>query len=279
MVKAVKEAKVHTSWINPNKAYDDAVVAFVDRTLTGPRARRFLSEFIPFQQRIARLGMLNSLSQVVLKIVSPGVPDFYQGTELWDTSLVDPDNRRPVDFAVRARLLGELETWLPESSLQNDGSESSASTASRGGSRRHFVADLLEHWPDGRIKLYITACGLRLRRRLRHVFVQGEYLPLNVFGQLADNVVALARRHGEETIIAVVPRFNSRLLGTEDRVTFNPGQWQSTGVLLPTEASDGHWRNLFTGELIPTAANGHSSSFLVADLLGVCPVALIAQVS
>jgi (1->4)-alpha-D-glucan 1-alpha-D-glucosylmutase len=263
LVKAAKEAKIHTSWINPNKAYDDAVVAFVDRTLTGPRAARFLADFLPFQQRIARLGMVNSLAQVVLKIASPGVPDFYQGTELWDLSLVDPDNRRPVDFSVRARMLDDMKPYLNEE-------------AGRGNvDRCQAVAEMLERWPDGRIKLFLTACGLRLRQRLPRVFLQGDYLPLATQGECADNLVALARRDAADIVVAAVPRFSSRLLTSSNAVLPGPDGWKTTSIVLPAEWRQVRFQNVLTEESIKPGDNGTSTALRAADVLATCPVAML----
>jgi (1->4)-alpha-D-glucan 1-alpha-D-glucosylmutase len=156
MLKAAREAKIHTSWLTTNQPYEDALTGFVERILGPSGGPRFLPVFLPFQQRIAAAAVVNSLAQVVLKLGSPGVPDFYQGTELWDLSLVDPDNRRPVDFDVRQRLLERNETTPSD------------------------PAELLSSWGDGSIKLFVTAAGLRLRRDLPEVFVGGEYLPLRV---------------------------------------------------------------------------------------------------
>jgi (1->4)-alpha-D-glucan 1-alpha-D-glucosylmutase len=260
MQKAIKEAKVHTSWINPNEAYDTAMAKFVDRTLTGRRAGRFLAAFLPFQRRIARLGMINSLAQVVLKIASPGVPDFYQGTELWDLSMVDPDNRRPVDYAHRAKLLGELQPLL-------DGQAAGRSAA---------VADLLQHWEDGRIKLFLTACGLQLRRRLPRVFLDGDYVPLQVTGARADHVVALARLREEDSVLAIVPRLVRRLLPGETLLPIGPNGWQDTAVLLPPDLATRRYANAFTGEAIPSEQNG-LAGIPVSKVLRTCPVALLAQ--
>ena len=165
MHKSIKEAKVHTTWINENRAYDAATARFVERSLTGAGGARFLPLLLPLTQRVARLGIVNSLAQVALKLTSPGVPDFYQGTELWDLSLVDPDNRRPVDFEHRARLLHGLEDLLGPLPIHE--TTDSTDHAAR-------VAELLAAWPDGRVKLFLTACGLRLRRSDPDLFHAGN---------------------------------------------------------------------------------------------------------
>jgi (1->4)-alpha-D-glucan 1-alpha-D-glucosylmutase len=260
MQKAMKEAKVHTSWISPNQAYDDAVTSFIEKTLAGPRTPRFLASFLPFQQRIARLGMINSLAQAALKVISPGVPDFYQGTELWDLSLVDPDNRRPVDFGRRRQLLEELEPWL------EDGGRSPQE-------RSRKVAELLANWHDGRIKMFMTVAGLRWRRRLRHVFLEGEYVALEATGGGADHVVAIGRRHGADAAIAVMPRFSSRITTPEQPLPVGPACWAATQLVLPAEWKSLQFRDVLTGRTM-TPQSGQAS-LPVAEVLRTCSVALL----
>lgn len=253
MNKATKEAKVHTSWINPNEDYDKAVARFVDRTLTGPRVGKFLAMFLPFQRRVAQLGMLNSLAQVVMKMVSPGVVDTYQGTELWDLSLVDPDNRRPVDYAHRCRALEEMAPLLDSPPDQS------------------AVSQLLESWEDGRVKLFVTAGGLRLRRRFPELLREGEYLALEVEGEQSNHVVGVARRDDRQWILAVVPRLVGGLLPHEGQLPIGMEPWQTTRVVLPPELSGRAFRNIFTGERI--AVNG--PTLQVADILRIFPVAIL----
>ncbi|MFN7135631.1 MAG: malto-oligosyltrehalose synthase, partial [Myxococcales bacterium] len=158
MQKAMKEAKVNTSWTNPDEEWEQAVLGFVADVLDPAKSDRFLRDFVAFQRRIARPGAFNGLSQVVLKLTCPGVPDTYQGNELWDYSLVDPDNRRPVDFEKRQALLASLDEAAAED-------------------RRGLCNELMASWTDGRVKLYVTAELLRLRRRLPQLFMQGSYAP------------------------------------------------------------------------------------------------------
>ncbi len=246
MLKAVKEAKVHTSWITPNEAYDTAVAKFVEEALTGERSREFLGRFLPLQKRIARAGMINSLARLVLKLASPGVPDFYQGTELWDLSLVDPDNRRPVDYAARQELLA------------NESAD---------------VSELLKHWEDGRIKLFITARGLKLRRQFRELFLDGEYIPLATGGAYADNVVAFARRRGEQHLLAAVPRLCMSL--PEHRRSVPVGAvWGDTHIVLPAEINVALLRNTFTGEETASGHEGETRSLRVAELFRTLPVCI-----
>jgi (1->4)-alpha-D-glucan 1-alpha-D-glucosylmutase len=259
MLKAVKEAKVHTSWINPHEAYDRAVADFTEKTLTGPRADKFLNSFLAFQQHIARLGMVNSLAQLVLKVLSPGVPDFYQGTELWDLSLVDPDNRRPVDFGRRQLFLEALKSALYQESPGPSGD----------------VSELLQCWPDGRIKLLVTACGLGLRRRLPQVFLRGEYLPLEATGERARHVIGVARRLEEQVVIAIVPRLTASLAATH--LPLGPDTWKATRLVVPAGIPSSSFRNVITHESIQPVHESGQVAIEAAQALATCPVALLQK--
>ncbi|HEY1192159.1 MAG TPA: malto-oligosyltrehalose synthase [Gemmata sp.] len=263
VAKATREAKVHTSWITANEGYDQAVARFVEESLTGPRSREFLTRFVPFQRRIAHAGMVNALAQLVLKIASPGVPDFYQGTELWELSLVDPDNRRPVDYAHRTALLDELEPYLDDRAPKSPDERSAA------------VTEWCANWHDGRIKLFVTACGLRLRRNAPGVFLEGAYLPIPVEGEHGDHAVAFARRLGGEWVVAVVPRFGASLVRAKSVLPVGPGVWGETLLRLPPEWSVPALRNVFTRAPVPVTTTPQGTTVRVADVLGVCPVALL----
>jgi (1->4)-alpha-D-glucan 1-alpha-D-glucosylmutase len=177
-LKAAREGKQETSWLNPHAAYEAGLQAFLARILDPEHSAEFLGSLQSFTQRTSLLGALNSLSQITLKATMPGVPDFYQGAEFWDFSLVDPDNRRPVDFAARASALAGLETpdWT----------------------------SLAQNWADGRIKLGWTRHLLKLRTELAEVFAHGDYQPLEVVGPHRDHVIAFARRHGGDAVIVAV---------------------------------------------------------------------------
>jgi (1->4)-alpha-D-glucan 1-alpha-D-glucosylmutase len=179
-LKAAREGKQETSWLNPNQAYEAGLRTFLTRILDRSISAEFLNSMDTLAQRISLLGALNSLSQITLKSMIPGVPDFYQGTEFWDLSLVDPDNRRPVDFAERAAVLASVETpdWT----------------------------DLTQNWRDGHLKLAWTRHLLKLRTELAGVFVDGEYQPLAVSGPHRDHVIAFARRRGRDAVITAVTK-------------------------------------------------------------------------
>lgn len=263
MTKAIKEAKVHTSWIHPHESYDLAVDQFVQQVLTGPTAAAFLEDFVPFARQIARLGMVNSLAQVLLKIVSPGVPDFYQGNELWDLSLVDPDNRRPVDYALREQMLSALEPLI-------DGAWQQPHPA-----RAAAVSELLAGWHDGRIKMYITALGLRLRRRAPRLFLAGDYLPLDADGTRALHVVALARRSEGQLALAVVPRLAAGITAPAHQLPIGSGVWAETSLRLPHELSAACYHNLLTGETVRAVNLADACTLPLAEVLRTCPVALL----
>jgi (1->4)-alpha-D-glucan 1-alpha-D-glucosylmutase len=261
MEKAAREAKVHTSWIEENPEYLKALVHFVKETLAGQTARRFLASFVPFQRRVARVGMVNSLSQLVLKLASPGVPDFYQGTELWDLSLVDPDNRRPVDFATRRHLLAQLRPVLDRLEQAQE------ATAER------EVQDLLTHWSDGRIKLFVTTCGLRFRRQHRALMLHGAYTPLEVEGEGADHLVAFARSDDSGTVLVIAPRLVVPLVTEERPLPIGPDAWAASQIVLPAAVRARRYRHVITGEWCETASD--CSTLSIAATLRICPVAVL----
>jgi (1->4)-alpha-D-glucan 1-alpha-D-glucosylmutase len=255
LVKAVREAKVKTNWLSPNLDYESALVMFLESILEGFRENRFLRDFLPFAQQIAYYGMLNSLAQVLLKTTCPGVPDFYQGTELWDFSLVDPDNRRPVDFRKRKKLLDELMR-----------KETSGSPA--------LVADLRENWRDGRLKMYLTYKALNARILCKAVFRDGQYLPLKVAGSKEGHMVSFARHKDGIWVLVAAPRLLTRLVVPG---TFPLGKqvWGDALLLLPDEAPE-NWRNVLTDESLKVSTAGKRGLFL-ADVLSSFPAALLVN--
>jgi (1->4)-alpha-D-glucan 1-alpha-D-glucosylmutase len=254
MEKAIKEAKVHTSWVNPNEAYDHAVSKFVKEVLVADPENSFLSDFMQFHQRVAYPGMLNSLSQTILKITSPGVPDFYQGTELWDFSLVDPDNRRPVDFSKRIEFLEELKQREKEN-------------------RSALIQDLLAHWVDGKIKLYVTYKGLSFRRSHRSLFEEGNYIPIEAFGGTRDHICAFARQKGQAWALMAVPRLITKLLRGE-RPPLGEETWGSSALVLPEDIPES-WLNILTGEELKVIVSGQRKLLPLASVLQSFPLALL----
>ncbi len=263
MLKAIREAKTHTSWLNQNHAYEDAVAVFVETTLRGSTAERFLKSFVPFAREVARAGMVNSLAQVVLKVASPGVPDFYQGTELWQFDFADPDNRRPVDFASRVEMLAAMRPWV-------DRADPTHTPVAGDGGQAPFVTELADTWPDGRIKMFVTAAALRLRRAWAPVFVEGAYLPLGADGPGRDHIVACARQLGDRAAVAVVPRFSTTLRRTVDERRLGE-TWANTVVVLPTMLATGRLRNVITNEQYEVS----DGTLDARALFRRCPVALL----
>ena len=254
MQKAIKEAKVHTSWVNPNEAYDHAVSKFVKEVLIADPENRFLSDFMQFHRRVAYPGMLNSLSQTLLKIASPGVPDFYQGTELWDFSLVDPDNRRPVDFGKRIKLLEELKQREQEN-------------------RPALIQELLNRWVDGKIKLYMTHKGLSFRRSHKSLFEEGNYIPIDAFGGAKDHVCAFARRTGSGLGFggSAAPDHETTQRG---EAAFRRGTWGSSALVLPEDTPES-WLNIFTGEELKVTLSEQRKLLPLASTLQSFPLALL----
>jgi (1->4)-alpha-D-glucan 1-alpha-D-glucosylmutase len=257
MLKAIHEAKVHTSWVNPNKAYDDAVQEFVARILDEKNNGAFLEDFRAFQRRISHYGLFNSLSQTLLRLAAPGAPDSYQGTELWDFNLVDPDNRRPVDYAKRREMLGAL-----RKRIETDGENLCG-----------LAGELVEARQDGRIKLYVTHRALRSRRKSPGLFADGAYVPLEVDGPRKDHAFGFARNKESKWALVVVPRFMTRLAPTTDELPTGR-VWEETMLRLPETASARRWRNVFTGEVL-TPSDGQPLGLPLAAVFAHFPLALL----
>ena len=209
VTKALREGKTHTNWIDVNEEYETRVRSFIDSLYSNDG---FLRDFGRFQRKIAYFGALSSLAQLVLKIASPGVPDFYRGADAWDLSLADPDNRRPVDFAARIQMLEEL----------------------RKRARPH---ELLKHWPDGRLKMYATWKLLNFRRAYPDLFREGEYIPLRVTGARANHIIAFARRLHEQWCVVAVPRLCASLTRSGSP-PLGEKVWHGTQIELPPHSGD-----------------------------------------
>ena len=257
MVKALREAKRNTSWLNPWPAYEEAVTTFVRRILDESDGRAFLSELRPLAERVAHAGVWNSLAQTVIKITAPGVPDFYQGTEIWDLSLVDPDNRRPVDYGMRAAMLDGL--------APHDGGPVPSKEA---------LAGLVQNRMDGRIKLYSIVRCLRTRGAAPELFRRGAYLPLTAAGARHPHVFAFARTHEGAAAVTVVPRLTTTLV--PEALTPPTGVvWADTRLPLPPAVDAGTLTNVFTGERHAIPAG--TRELPLAEVLRSFPVAVLTS--
>ncbi|HTL57481.1 MAG TPA: malto-oligosyltrehalose synthase [Candidatus Limnocylindrales bacterium] len=260
MLKAVREAKTHSSWTRPNSPYEDAVHDFVEQLLDSRPDNRFLHHFKPFQRRIAFYGQFNSLSQTLLKMTSPGVPDFYQGAELWDFNLVDPDNRRPVDYSRRRRLLVDL-----KARFSGGGPEASGS-----------LIDLLDPNNSGEAKLFLIWRTLQFRRNHAALFQQGNYLPLSAVGSKQKHVCAFARVMGKQAFVTVAPRLVVGLVDGAERSPMGKEVWHETKLQLPVLIHGKQYQNVLTGELHIIAEP--NTGLLVGDVLAHFPVALLQRI-
>ena len=242
MTKALNEAKLNTSWIQPNEEWLATTRDFVAKILEPSAKNKFLPAFVPVAEEIARYGAINSLSQTLLKLASPGVPDIYQGNETWDFSLVDPDNRRPVDYKLRAEMLSCLSSKKPE--------------------------ELLQNWPDGRIKMFLTQQTLRFRNEHVDLFQRGNYLPLRTSGELADCCLSFARQLDRQSIIVIVPRLSSR-------IGFPPigDRWKDTVIELPENVSLERGREIFTGRELSI----QNRQICLADAMSILPFAIVTN--
>lgn len=237
VIKAVREAKVHTSWTEQNSAYEQALTNFVAWIISNAE---FLADFKPFQKRVSFFGVFNSLSQLVLKICSPGVPDFYQGTELWDFNMVDPDNRRPVNFEQRQNLLATVKSTNP--------------------------AALLGAAESGAVKMAVMARLLAFRQGVRACFDSAKYTPLAVTGPVGDHLCAFSRSTAGQEVVVLAPRLIAKLLKGREVVPVGHGVWDATRVSI-----SGRFRNILTGEM--------NNSGLVAEILKTFPVAVLEKIS
>ncbi len=258
MEKATREAKVHTSWVNPSAAYDEAVRRFVEGVLDPRRSGRFLESLAAFATHVAYFGRFNSLAQTLIKLTAPGVPDVYQGSELWDLSLVDPDNRRPVDYELRARLLAELRQRRAT------------------GGQAALAAELLAGAEDGRVKLYLLAEALGLRREAPGLFAGGAYLPLEAVGEQAAHAVAFARRGGGAEAVVVTPRLCLRLAAGERRPPTGE-LWGETWLALPHAEAGARYVDRLTGATLTAGERGGQVGLALREVLGALPVALLLR--
>ena len=244
ILKAVREAKVYTAWLRPDEAYEQAFLSFIDRLLEDKTD--FLQQFKPFQQKIAEYGIYNSLSQVLIKNTAPGVPDLYQGAELWELSLVDPDNRRPVDYQKRREFLEDIKTRSSQDILE-------------------LIKELITTKENGKIKLFLTHQLLNARKKYSELFLNGDYQEIEVIGEHQDSIIAFSRNYRDKTVVAIAPRFLTKII--------KPGQlplgmevWSDTSLKL----ANNNWHNLIDGQTI-------AGDTAVGKILQNFPVALLVE--
>lgn len=249
MIKSVREAKVHTAWIKPDSTYEDALQDFIENILNPVPENTFFQEFLEFQRKIAYFGVFNSLSQIILKLTMPGVPDLYQGTELWDLNLVDPDNRHPVDFKKRQVFLRDLINKQKRDILG-------------------IISEILTSPQDGRVKLFLIYRLLQTRRKYHEVFKQGGYLPLEIKGIYNEHILAFMREYGNIKTISVVPRFLTSLVGIRE-LPLGEDVWKDTAIFVPGDSLNDKWENTITGSQVKDVEKVLS----VAEILKHFPVA------
>jgi len=251
LIKATREAMVHTRWTRPNQPHEEALKKFTADILCPQCDAEFLNDFRQFQRRVAYCGMINGLSQTLLKIASPGVVDFYQGSELWDLRLVDPDNRGPIDFARR------------RAALESIANQTNGHSDDR-------LRELREHWQDGRIKMHLIRAALTFRQENQDFFRAGEFIPVEAKGRYERNIVAFMRRTANSHALIVVPRWFSQVCGSEGSPS--TPDWGDTRILLPHSTQ--RWSNIITGTSLDAKSEGSQSSVMASDLFHQFPVAL-----
>ncbi len=256
MLKAMREAKVFTSWLNPSEPHEKAMARFVEMVLS-PGNAAFRRDFLELARRVARYGIYNSLAQLAIKIGAPGVPDFYQGTELWDFSLVDPDNRRPVDYRKRRALLDELDA------------------ARKQGHTGQLAADLLQKPESDSLKLFATMTMLRARRANHDVFRNGSYEPLAADGSRRDHVFAFARVLGQRQALVIVPRLVATL--KPDGQAPVGDVWGDTRIRV-TESAPRCYKQLFTGRCVPAIDDAGRTWIKAADVFDAFPIGFLEAV-
>jgi len=257
MLKAAREAKEHTSWANINLEYEAALSSFARKLLNWHESQDFLAEFAAFHRRIARAGIFNSLSQCLLKLTAPGVPDIYQGNELYEFSLVDPDNRRPVDYSMRLDLLAELQQE------QSGKGPFQAANVKLDGSKA---------------KLFVIWKTLGFRKVREALFREGTYIPLTLTGEQAGHVIAFARERQGQTAIIVVPRLCAGLLGENRETICDESVWGDTLIAIPPRTAT-CYHDVFTGHCLPVHQTGKDSGLQAARIFRTFPVGLLTSES
>jgi (1->4)-alpha-D-glucan 1-alpha-D-glucosylmutase len=259
MLKAAREGKARTSWTDADEEYETTLKGFVGALLSEDAGAHFREEMTALVARVAHPGLWNALARAVVHLTVPGTPDIYQGDELWNFALVDPDNRRPVDYQLRARLLDELDRRAA-----TDGGE-------------QLVAALMRTPEDGRVKLHVMRGLLQLRRAHPELFAAGSYEPLEAVGAAARHVFAFARRlPNGPAAITIVPRLPLTLMRGEPGAPLGAQAWGDTAVAdIPAELASARWRNALTGAECPVGTLDAAPTIRVADALKTLPGAVL----
>jgi (1->4)-alpha-D-glucan 1-alpha-D-glucosylmutase len=260
MLKALRESKTHSQWTAPDVAYEEATQQFIDVLLSDSKDNSFLDDFMLFHRKVAFFGLFNSLAQVGLKLTVPGVPDVYQGSELWDYRLVDPDNRQPVDYRRRREMLAELRQKL----------------SGHGQDVTGLVKGLLRNHQTGQIKLYIIWRILQARRRHRDLFQQGAYNPVEVAGTKKEHVCAFARNLRDDSVITVAARLVSTLTQGAQRGALDPEVWQDTRLVFAEALAPGNYRDVLTEQVMRLGPGEDATA--IRNLLGLLPIAVLERV-
>lgn len=253
MSKAMKEAKRRTSWVSPNEAYEAAVTAFIQKILRRSRESAFLLEFTEFQRGLSSAGIWNSLSQTLLRMTIPGIPDIYQGMESWCFSLVDPDNRRPVDFERLRRELDGIKRSEPSGDL---------------------LSELIKNRQDGRIKLYLVWKILSLRREESELFERGTYVPAETMGEHRDKIISFARTKERDGILVAAGRYFTRL-GDAETVPTGERSWGDSAIAAPAGFTDTEYEEILSGRTVMMSQNRGQLQFKAADLFENLPLAVL----
>ena len=261
LIKALREAKVTSSWLNPDEAYEQAVLKFLTRILSPTSSNTFLEDFLPFQERVAGYGIYNSLTQVLIKTLAPGIPDFYQGTELWDLSLVDPDNRGLVDYAFYQKSLAELQDLQQKLTPIE------------------LIQFLFQHADNGLIKMFITHTALRYRKNHTSLFLNGTYVPLEAQGEHAEHVCGFLRREQSNVCLTIFPRFLTQLISDPATLLVGEPTWGHTQISLPEGLEDRSYRNVFTQEIVAPQKTSDMVGLPLATLFAHFPFALLEPLS
>ncbi len=259
MTKAIREAKVHTSWVNINDQYEEAICSFIRKTLSSPDNHPFWKEFMPFQKKVAHAGFLNSLFQLALKLTSPGVPDIYQGNELLVFNLVDPDNRRPLNFNYSRQMFEEIKPFIYSDKKENS----------------DWQKELLP-LDSGKMKLYLTATILNFRQKNQNIFRKGNYIPLEVSGAKEENIIAFARQFEDEEIIVIVPRFIYNMISEE--IPFPAGNeiWGGNKIKISNLNKNCSWKDILTQqEFIFSETLLPDAEIDLGEILNTLPIAIL----